>query len=129
MGRLTYSLGSGGSGELKFSVLQKENPSRKMAISRAQLEEEYMLRNIHQYAVVNNELAERCFSSCVGVVTSGQLTEREMECVESCAAKLIQASTRVVFKVAELNPMGIGQQQQQPPSVMQQFNAPTAPQR
>lgn len=74
------------------------------------LEEEYMLRNLRQHALVNNEIAERCFFSCVGGLTDRALSSTEENCVEKCAAKLIHATTRVVFKVAENNPMGMGSQ-------------------
>ena len=71
----------------------------------AQLEEEYMLRNLRQHALVNNEIAERCFCTCVGGLTDRALSPKEETCVDTCAAKLIQATTRIVFKVAETSPM------------------------
>ena len=77
-----------------------------------QMDEEFMLRNIKQFAQVNNELSERCFNNCVGGISSRELSTDEFACVESCAAKLVRASTHVVVKVAELNPAGMGQQQQ-----------------
>lgn len=79
-------------------------------MSKAQQEEEYMIRNLRQYAMVNNDLANRCFCTCVGALSSRQLTTEEQECVDLCASKLIKATTRVVIKVAEQNPMGLGQQ-------------------
>ena len=75
---------------------------------RAQVEEEMMLQNLRQFGMVNNELAEKCFCSCVRTAAGGELTNEESLCVESCAEKLISASARVMFKAAELNPMGIG---------------------
>ena len=79
-------------------------------MSVSQMEEEYMVRNLRQYALVNNELADRCFCSCIGSLTSKKLTVEEQECVDGCAAKLIKATTRMVMKVAEQNPMGLGRQ-------------------
>ena len=74
------------------------------------LEEEFMLQNIRQHALVNNEIAERCFSSCVGGLTDRTLNSNEENCVDKCAAKLIRATTRTVFKVAENKPIGVGSQ-------------------
>lgn len=71
----------------------------------SQLEEEYMLRNVRQHALVNNEIAESCFCSCVGGLIDRELSVAEEQCVEKCAAKLIIATTRVVLKIAESNPM------------------------
>ena len=68
------------------------------------LEEEYMLQNLRQHATVNNEIAENCFRSCVGMIDR-KLSSKEEKCVEDCASKLIAATTRVVFKIAETNPM------------------------
>ena len=82
-----------------------------MAFARGhatKVEEEFMMQNLRQFGIVNNELAERCFCSCVGSAANRQLTTDESQCVESCAEKLISASMRVVFKAAEMNPMGIG---------------------
>ncbi len=73
-----------------------------------------MIRNIRQYALVNNELANQCFCSCVGSLTSRELTVKEQRCVDGCASKLIKATTRIVIKVAEQNPMGLGQQNSGP---------------
>lgn len=83
-----------------------------MTMSRRvqQLEEEDLVRNVRQYALVSNELTEQCFRSCICTVGDWRLTKEELACVEGCAAKLISATTRVVLKVAELNPMGLGQQ-------------------
>lgn len=67
-----------------------------------------MMQNLRQFGFVNNELTERCFCSCVGTAADSQLTTEESLCIESCADKLISASVRVVYKAAELNPMGIG---------------------
>ena len=75
------------------------------------VEEELMLQNLRQFGIVNNELTERCFCSCIGLTTERQLTTEESLCIESCAEKLISASVRVVFKAAEMNPMGIGGEQ------------------
>ena len=69
-----------------------------------------MLRNLRQHALVNNEIAERCFYSCVGGLTERKMNSNEDDCVENCAAKLITATTRMVFKIAENNPMGMGPQ-------------------
>ncbi len=81
-----------------------------MTTPSSQLEEEYMIRNIRQYALVNNELTDKCFCSCVGALSSRTLTMKEQMCIEGCASKLIRATTRIVMKVAEQNPMGFGQQ-------------------
>lgn len=70
----------------------------------AQLEEKYMLQNLRQHALVNNHIAENCFSTCACPIDR-KLTEGEEKCIDSCAAKLIAATTRVVFKIAESNPM------------------------
>ena len=74
------------------------------------LEEEYMLRNFRQHALANNEIAERCFCSCVGGLTDRKISSSEGDCIENCATKLITATTRIVFKIAEANPMGMGSQ-------------------
>ncbi len=74
------------------------------------MEEEYMLRHLRQHAGVNNELAEKCFCSCVGGIADRSLTSSEEDCIESCAEKLIKATTRVVFKIEETSPMGMGVQ-------------------
>ena len=83
-----------------------------MAFSRraqaARLEEEFMIQNLRQFGIVNNELTEQCFSSCIGAASERQLTNEEGTCIESCAEKLISASVRVMLKAAEMNPMGIG---------------------
>ena len=76
--------------------------------ARARAEEEFMIQNLRQFGIVNNQLAQRCFSSCVGAVSERGLTSEEGSCVESCAEKLISASMRVMVKAAEMNPMGIG---------------------
>ena len=73
------------------------------------LEEEYMLRNLRQHALVNNEITESCFTSCVGGLIDRTLSDAERVCVESCAAKLISASMRTMLKVAEANPVAPGQ--------------------
>ena len=67
-----------------------------------------MLQNLRQFGIVNNELAERCFSSCIGAASERQLTSEEGSCVESCSEKLISASVRLMVKAAEMNPMAIG---------------------
>ena len=83
-----------------------------MAFSRraeaARLEEEFMLQNLRQFGIVNNELTERCFSSCIGAASERQLTRGEGSCVDSCSEKLITASVRLMVKAAEMNPMAIG---------------------
>ena len=86
-----------------------------MALSKtlsAKMEEEFMLQNLRQFGIVNNELAEKCFCSCIGTATEIKLTTEESLCTESCAEKLISASVRVMFKAAEMNPMGIGGREQ-----------------
>ena len=75
---------------------------------RAKAEEEMMMQNLRQFGTVNNELAEKCFCSCIRTAGESQLTTEETLCVESCADKLISASVRVMFRAAEMNPMGIG---------------------
>ena len=74
----------------------------------AQFGEEHMLRSIKQHAILNNDIAENCFCSCVGGLVDRRLSEKEERCVEECGAKLIAATTRAMFKVAETNPMGMG---------------------
>lgn len=69
--------------------------------------EEFMLQNFRQHAIVNNEIAERCFHSCVGGMIDRKLSDKEEVCVESCAAKLVYATTRAMMKVAESNPAGL----------------------
>jgi uncharacterized protein YbaR (Trm112 family) len=69
-----------------------------------QLEEKYMLQNLRQHAMVNNNIAESCFSACACPIDR-KLNDDEEKCVENCATKLITATTRVVFKIAESNPM------------------------
>ena len=73
---------------------------------QAQLEEEYMVRNLRQHALVNNEIAEKCFASCTGGLIDRKLSSAEEACVDHCAAKLISATTRAMLRVAESNPMG-----------------------
>ena len=68
------------------------------------LEEEYMLRNLRQHALVNNDITE----NCLGLIDR-TLSDAERVCVESCASKLISASMRTMLKVAEANPVGPGQ--------------------
>ena len=92
--------------------LQKERSLKSCGMSRRQFEEEDLVRNVKQYALVTNELTEQCFCSCVCSVADRQLTTEELACVDSCAAKLISATTRIVLRIAELNPMGLGQEQQ-----------------
>lgn len=70
----------------------------------AQLEEKYMLQNLRQHAMVNNDIAENCFTACACPIDR-KLSESEEKCVDNCATKLINATTRVVFKIAESNPM------------------------
>lgn len=72
------------------------------------LEEEYMLQNLRQHALVSNEVAESCFCTCISMLDR-KTSASEQKCVENCAAKLITATTRVVFKIAESNPMLDGQ--------------------
>lgn len=74
-----------------------------------QLGEEHMLRSIRQHALLNNDIAENCFCSCVGGLVDRKLSVAEEQCVDSCGAKLIAATIRAMFKVAETNPMGRGQ--------------------
>lgn len=64
-----------------------------------------MLNNFRQYATVYNELTETCFTSCVHDLGQRHLNEEEAECADICAAKLIQATNRMVWKMAELNPL------------------------
>lgn len=66
-----------------------------------------MLQHLRQFGIVNNQLAERCFCSCIGTAADRQLTSEESVCVENCVEKLISASMRVTFKAGEMNPMGI----------------------
>ena len=61
--------------------------------------------NFRQYATVYNELTETCFSSCVHDLGQRRLNEEEAACADTCAAKLIQATNRMVWRVAELNPL------------------------
>jgi len=83
-----------------------------MAASPAQMNDEHMIRNLRQYAMVNNDLTDKCFCSCVNTITSQALTDKERDCIDGCAMKLMKATTRMVMKVAEQNPMGIGTGQQ-----------------
>ena len=64
-----------------------------------------MLSNFRQYATIYNELTETCFSSCVHDLGQRRLNEEEAACADTCAAKLIQATNRMVWRVAELNPL------------------------
>ena len=64
-----------------------------------------MLNNFRQYATVYNELTETCFSSCVHDLGQRRLSEEEAACADTCAAKLLQATNRMVWKMAELNPL------------------------
>ena len=74
-----------------------------------------MLSNFRQYATVYNELTEVCFSSCVSDMGQRQLSEGEAACADTCAAKLLQATNRMVWKMAELNPLqGTGASPPQP---------------
>ena len=68
-----------------------------------------MLRNLRQHALVSNEIAESCFFSCVGGLIDRKMSAEEELCVDSCASKLVYATTRAMLKVAEANPMGMGQ--------------------
>lgn len=72
------------------------------------LEDEYMLQHLRQYALVQNEIAEACFYSCVGGLVDRKLSSSEEVCLNNCATKLITATTRIMLKIAETNPMGIG---------------------
>lgn len=67
-----------------------------------------MMNNFRQYATVYNELTETCFSSCVHDLGQRRLNEEETSCVDTCAAKLIEATNRMVWRVAELNPRDAG---------------------
>ena len=64
-----------------------------------------MLNNFRQYATVYNELTEMCFSSCVHDLGQRQLSSEEAACADTCATKLLQATNRMVWKMAELNPL------------------------
>ena len=93
----------------------------------ARLEEEFMLQNLRQFGIVNNELAERCFSSCIGAASERHLTSEEGSCVESCSEKLISASVRVMVRAAEMNPMGIGGGEQNTVTASQLAQTATRP--
>lgn len=67
-----------------------------------------MANNFRQYATVYNELTETCFFSCVHDLGQRRLNEEEAACTDTCAAKLIQATNRMVWRVAELNPLEPG---------------------
>ena len=67
-----------------------------------------MLSNFRQYATVYNELTEVCFTSCVQDMGQRSLSEEEANCADTCAAKLLQATSRMVWKMAELNPLQQG---------------------
>ena len=67
-----------------------------------------MLSNFRQYATVYNELTEVCFTSCVQDLGQRRLSEEEASCADTCAAKLLQATSRMVWKMAELNPLQQG---------------------
>lgn len=75
-----------------------------------QLGEEYMVRSMRQHALLNNHVAENCFCLCVGGLVDRRLTPAEEACVDNCGQKLITATIRAMFKVAETNPMGAGPQ-------------------
>ena len=68
-------------------------------------QQQAMLSNIRQYAAVYNELTETCFTSCVHDLGQRHLNEEEASCTETCATKLISATNRMVWRVAELNPL------------------------
>lgn len=68
-------------------------------------EREAVLNNFRQYATVYNELTETCFSSCVHDLGQRRLNQEELACADTCAVKLIRATNRMVWRIAELNPM------------------------
>ena len=68
-------------------------------------EERAVVESFRQYATVYNELTEECFSTCVHDLGQRRLNEAEAACAEACAAKLIQATNRMVWRIAELNPL------------------------
>lgn len=67
-----------------------------------------MMSNFRQYATVYNELTEVCFTSCVQDLGQRRLSEEEASCADTCATKLLQATSRMVWKMAELNPLQQG---------------------
>lgn len=68
-------------------------------------EKKAILDNFRQYATVYNELTETCFSSCVHDLGQRRLNEEETACADTCADKLIRATNRMVWRIAELNPL------------------------
>ena len=71
-------------------------------------EKEAILNNFRQYATVYNELTETCFSSCVHDLGQRRLNGEESACADTCADKLIRATNRMVWRIAELNPLQSG---------------------
>lgn len=79
------------------------------------VEERAVLSSFRQYATVYNELTETCFSNCVHDLGQRRLKEEESTCADLCAAKLIQATNRMVWRIAEQNPLE-GRMGQPPPT-------------
>uniref|UniRef100_A0A1X7VP96 Mitochondrial import inner membrane translocase subunit n=1 Tax=Amphimedon queenslandica TaxID=400682 RepID=A0A1X7VP96_AMPQE len=68
------------------------------------MDESMMLRNMKQYALVYNQLSEECFKGCVSRLSQRNLSDQELECVDSCAEKLLKANYRLNLKAAEMGP-------------------------
>ena len=77
-------------------------------MNAAEQQQKAALSNFRQYATVYNELTEVCFSSCVHELGARRLSEEEASCADTCAAKLLEATNRMVWKMAELNPLQPG---------------------
>ncbi|RUS27099.1 mitochondrial import inner membrane translocase subunit TIM9 [Jimgerdemannia flammicorona] len=56
-------------------------------------------------------LVERCFNDCVNDFTSKTITSKEENCVNRCAAKILNHSERVGARFGELNQQMMNQQQ------------------
>ncbi|KAG8430503.1 hypothetical protein GDO86_020478 [Hymenochirus boettgeri] len=58
--------------------------------------EQQQLRNLRDFLLVYNKMAEICFNRCAKNFNYRSVTMEEEKCVDSCAAKLIHSNHRLM---------------------------------
>ncbi|GAB6023885.1 mitochondrial import inner membrane translocase, subunit [Chamberlinius hualienensis] len=82
------------------------------------------IRNLKDFLSVYNQMAEMCFSRCVGPLSQLNLTAAEEKCADTCAAKFLNINHKMMAVYMEAQALMINKRQEEMAKLLTEQNPP-----
>ncbi|XP_017765017.1 PREDICTED: mitochondrial import inner membrane translocase subunit Tim10 B-like [Eufriesea mexicana] len=62
------------------------------------------IRNMKEFQLLFNQISETCFKTCVSTFLSRDMSTTEIQCIENCSGKYINANHKIMEIFVEVQP-------------------------